>query len=160
RTGWFSGATSSRARRSSASQPVAFSAPADFMDCYNVTHGTRRAAACQSHVAGFAVFAFFCRVVHSKFMAGSLTRNTVQGPPPPPEVGGGGWGSGWDGMGASRRTSLVGIFVLIVCSFVLFAAFAVAFLMRRSIAEDWSTTPKPPVLLVNTAVLLASSVVL
>jgi cytochrome c oxidase subunit III len=40
---------------------------------------------------------------------------------------------------------------------VVFLSFIVAFLMRRSIASDWVSAPKPKILLVNTAILLISS---
>ena len=43
---------------------------------------------------------------------------------------------------------------------MVFAAFTSAFVVRRGLGNDWAGTPKPNILLVNTAVLLASSVVL
>jgi cytochrome c oxidase subunit III len=50
--------------------------------------------------------------------------------------------------------------VLLAASTMVFAAFTSAFVVRRGLSDDWASTPKPPVLFVNTAVLLASSVVL
>jgi cytochrome c oxidase subunit III len=46
---------------------------------------------------------------------------------------------------------------LLVSSAIVFLAFVAAFLMRRSIATDWVTTPKPPILWANTIILVASS---
>ena len=41
-----------------------------------------------------------------------------------------------------------------------FAALTVAFMARRGLSGDWAGTPRPPILWANTAVLLASSIVL
>jgi len=46
---------------------------------------------------------------------------------------------------------------LLVSSTIVFLAFFAAFLMRRSIASDWISMPKPPVLWANTLLLVASS---
>jgi cytochrome c oxidase subunit 3 len=94
-------------------------------------------------------------------MPGSLTRDVVQGPPPPPPIDhewGGDGGS--DSRGSSRRASFTGLFVLLAASTMVFAAFTSAFVVRRGLSDDWATMPKPPILWVNTAVLLASSFVL
>jgi cytochrome c oxidase subunit 3 len=89
-------------------------------------------------------------------MSGSLTHDVVQGPPPPPAESG--WsGGGPDGRGASRRASFTGLFVLLAASTMVFAAFTSAFVVRRGLSDDWASMPKPPILFVNTAVLLASS---
>ncbi len=94
-------------------------------------------------------------------MAGSLTHDIVKGPPPPPiERGWGGDGDGSEGRGASRRASFTGLFVLLAASTMVFAAFTSAFVVRRGLSDDWSSLSKPPILFVNTVVLLASSVVL
>lgn len=93
-------------------------------------------------------------------MPGSLTHDILKGPPPPPIEHGWGGGEGSDGRGASRRASFTGLIVLLVASTMVFAALTSAFVMRRGIAEDWTSLPKPPVLFVNTAVLLLSSIVL
>src|SRR6516165_5353956 len=91
-------------------------------------------------------------------MAGNLTDDIVHRPPPPPPVDWGRGGDGpTDGPGASRRASFVGLYLLLVSSTVVFLAFTAAFLMRRSIASDWVSTPKPPILWLNTALLLGSS---
>jgi cytochrome c oxidase subunit 3 len=92
-------------------------------------------------------------------MAGSLTQDIIQGPPPPPIEGG--WGDGGsDGRGANRRASFTGLFVLLAASTMVFAAFTSAFVVRRGLSDDWATMPKPPILLVNTVVLLLSSILL
>jgi cytochrome c oxidase subunit 3 len=43
---------------------------------------------------------------------------------------------------------------------MVFAAFTSALVVRRGLSDDWSPTPKPPILFVNTAVLLLSSIAL
>jgi cytochrome c oxidase subunit 3 len=80
-------------------------------------------------------------------------------PPPPVEHGWGGGGSpGW--RGADRRAAFVGLFLLLASTAMVFAAFTVAFLARRDVADYWVSMPKPRLLLVNTAVLMLSSIVL
>src|SRR5215831_4976114 len=94
-------------------------------------------------------------------MAGSLTHDVLKGPPPPPIDRGWGGGDGTsDGRGASRRASFTGLFVLLAASTMVFAAFTSAFVVRRGLSDDWTSLHKPPILFVNTAVLLASSVIL
>jgi len=43
---------------------------------------------------------------------------------------------------------------------MIFAAFTSALVVRRGLSDDWVSMPKPAILFVNTAVLLASSVAL
>lgn len=94
-------------------------------------------------------------------MAGSLTHDVVKGPPPPPaDRGWGGGGDGSEGRGSSRRASFTGLFVLLAASTMVFAAFSSAFVVRKGLSDDWISMPKPPILFVNTIVLLASSVLL
>jgi cytochrome c oxidase subunit 3 len=94
-------------------------------------------------------------------MAGSLTHDVLKGPPPPPIDRGWGGGDGDPGgRGASRRASFTGLFVLLAASTMVFAAFTSAFVVRRGLSDDWASIPKPPVLFVNTAVLVASSIFL
>ncbi len=92
-------------------------------------------------------------------MSGSITRDVLQGPPPPPIEGGwdGDGGGGFEGRGAFRRASFTGLYVLLAASTMLFAAFTSAMVVRRGLSDDWASMPKPPILLVNTAILLASS---
>jgi len=96
------------------------------------------------------------------YMAGFVTQDVWKGPPEPPvdRGWGGGGAGGWDGRGWSRRASFTGLFVGLVASFMTFAAFTVAMIGRRAMATDWISVPKPPILWVNTILLLASSVVL
>lgn len=92
-------------------------------------------------------------------MAGDLTGDIVHGPPPPGEWGWGGGGSP-NGPGSSRRASLLGLYLLLVSSTMVFLALLAVFIMRRSIAVDWISMPKPRILWWNTGVLLASSAAL
>jgi cytochrome c oxidase subunit 3 len=94
-------------------------------------------------------------------MAGSLTHDVLKGPPPPPVDRGWGGGDGdTGGRGASRRASFTGLFVLLAASTMVFAAFTSAFVVRRGLSDDWASMHKPPILFVNTAVLIASSIFL
>jgi cytochrome c oxidase subunit 3 len=54
----------------------------------------------------------------------------------------------------------MGLIVALVFTSVLFAALVAAFAARRAMGDDWVPMPKPPLLWVNTFILLASSVVL
>jgi cytochrome c oxidase subunit III len=93
-------------------------------------------------------------------MSGSLTHDILKGPPPPPIEHGWGGGDGSSGRGSSRRASFTGLFVLLAASTMVFAAFTSAFVVRRGMSDDWTSLPKPPVLFVNTVVLILSSVIL
>ncbi len=95
-------------------------------------------------------------------MSGSITHDIIQGPPRPPVEGGweGGGGGGFDGRGAFRRASFTGLFVMLAASTMLFAAFTSAMVVRRGLSDDWASMAKPPILLLNTAILLASSLAL
>src|SRR5947208_13745068 len=91
-------------------------------------------------------------------MARSATHGSVKGPAGP---GTGGWGDGGGGQpGATRRASLTGLLVLLTATTMIFAAFTSAFWVRRGLSNDWAPTALPPVLWVNTGVLLASSAML
>lgn len=92
-------------------------------------------------------------------MAGSLTHDILKGPPlPPVDWGSGGGGPG--GRGADRRASFTGLFVLLAASTMVFAAFTSAFVVRRGLSDDWASMSKPPILFVNSAALLLSSLAL
>ena len=93
-------------------------------------------------------------------MAGSLTHDIIKSPPPPIDRGWGGDGGGNDGRGANRRASFTGLFVLLASSTMIFAGFTSAFVVRRGLSDDWVATYKPPILFVNTVILLLSSVLL
>jgi cytochrome c oxidase subunit 3 len=92
-------------------------------------------------------------------MPGSLTHDIIKGPPPPVDRGFGGDG-GNDGRGSSRRASFTGLYVLLAASTMIFAAFTSALVVRRGLSDDWVSMPKPSILFVNTALLLASSAAL
>ena len=94
-------------------------------------------------------------------MAGSLTRDAFSGPPLPPIEGG--WDDGGgnpEGRGSYRGASFTGLFVLLAATTMLFAAFTSAMVVRRGMSGDWISTHKPPILWLNTAVLLGSSTAL
>jgi cytochrome c oxidase subunit 3 len=94
-------------------------------------------------------------------MPGTLSHDIIKGPPPPPvDRGWGGDGGGSDGRGADRRASFVGLVVLLASTTMVFGALTAAFWMRRVISNDWRSMHKPAILWFNTAVLLASSLVL
>ena len=91
-------------------------------------------------------------------MAGSLTTDVMGGrgaPPPARNFGGGDGEPG--GRGAHRRASITGLMVLLAASVMFFSAFTSAFFVRRGMSNDWSTTPMPRILWLNTGVLVASS---
>ena len=93
----------------------------------------------------------------------SVSSGIVHQPPPPPvEHGWGGEGPGSEGYGrgADRRTAFAALFIFLVSIGIIFAAFIAAFLARRSVSGDWLSVHKPHILFLNTAVLVASSVVL
>ncbi|MCL4402476.1 MAG: cytochrome c oxidase subunit 3 [Acidobacteria bacterium] len=89
-------------------------------------------------------------------MPGLLTRGYAEKPPAPPDQGGWGGGGGGD-WGGSRRVSFAGLYAAIGATSILFLSLAAAFLARRGDAREWLILPIPPVLWVNTVVLLASS---
>src|SRR5579862_883986 len=94
-------------------------------------------------------------------MPGSSSTGILTGtgrPPVPPPLNGGDDDS--RGRGASRRASFTGLMVLLAASVMLFAAFTSAFVVRRGLSDDWVSLPLPSILWANTAVLLASSLVL
>ncbi len=90
----------------------------------------------------------------------SISGGVAQGPPPPPIDRGWGGGDGPDGRGAGRRTSFLGLAILLVSTFIIFVSLLVAFLARRAMGEDWISMHKPGLLWVNTAVLVLSSIML
>lgn len=95
-------------------------------------------------------------------MPESLTHDIIQGPPAPPSDRGwgGDGGGGGEGRGADRRASFTGLFVLLAASTMVFAALTSAFVVRRGLSDDWASMHKPPILWVNTFILLASSLLL
>jgi cytochrome c oxidase subunit 3 len=95
-------------------------------------------------------------------MPGSITSDIVKPPSPPRRggFGGGGEGGGSDNRGSSRRASMTGLMVLLAATTMAFAAFTSAFVVRRGISNDWIGLPMPRVVWANTAILLASSLML
>ncbi len=92
-------------------------------------------------------------------VSASVSHGIMHPPPPPPLEPG--WGdSGPDGRGADRRASFTGLWLLLAATTMVFGAFTAAFVMRRSLSGDWTAVPKPHILFLNTAILLASSIVL
>lgn len=91
-------------------------------------------------------------------MPGSITSDIIK--PPAPPRGGGFGGGGPDGRGASRRASMTGLMVLLAATTMAFAAFTSAFVVRRGISNDWVPTPMPRIVWLNTAILIASSILL
>lgn len=93
-------------------------------------------------------------------MAGSLTTDVFHGGGAPPVTGRYGGDDGPGGHGSSRRASMTGLMVLLAASVMVFAAFTSAYVVRRGLSNDWESFRLPGVLWANTAVLLASSVIL
>jgi cytochrome c oxidase subunit 3 len=65
--------------------------------------------------------------------------------------------SGPGGSGDTRGASFIGLYVLLAASVMVFVSLTGAFVFRRGLSGDWASVPKPPILFLNTAVLLASS---
>src|ERR1035441_9507041 len=96
-------------------------------------------------------------------MPATFTHDILHGPPFTVGTdGGGGDSGGGSGRGASRAASFTGLFVLLAASTMAFAAFTSAFVVRRGLPDmgDWTGFLAPPILFLNTAILLASSLVL
>jgi cytochrome c oxidase subunit 3 len=96
-------------------------------------------------------------------MRSSLPSGVIQGPPAPPAEwgeGGGEGGGGTGGRGADRQAAFIALFILLASTGMVFAALTMAFWMRHGTSDDWIQMHKPPLLWVNTAVLLASSAAL
>src|SRR5260370_5982869 len=93
-------------------------------------------------------------------MASSVTTDIWKGGGNPPG-GDSGHGDGSSGgRGASRRASMTGLMVLLAAVVMFFSALTSAFIVRRGLSNDSITTRIPPVLWLNTALLLASSALL
>src|SRR5437762_12135248 len=91
-------------------------------------------------------------------MASSVTTDIWKGGDQPP--GQGGFGDDSGGRGASRRASVTGLMVLLAAVVMFFAALTSAFIVRRGLSNDWESTAMPPILWLNTAVLIASTAAL
>lgn len=78
----------------------------------------------------------------------------------PPSGATGNWAETPDRFGSDRRASLVGLLILLVSTGIVFLALVVAFSARRLLGDDWIPLRKPPILWLNTGILIASSVAL
>ncbi len=75
------------------------------------------------------------------------------------------WGGDGDNenpnpRGATHKTSMIGLVVMMSASVMTFAALASALVIRRGMGHDWLKMPLPSILWPNTALLLVSSVFL
>lgn len=77
--------------------------------------------------------------------------------PPPPGEGDGGRPESSEIADRLRRYR-IGLAVGLVPVAMLFVAFTSAYVVRKGLGDDWQTTLLPPVLWINTLILLASSV--
>jgi len=99
---------------------------------------------------------------------------TVQEPPkidldrvPSPGAGKGGWGNLGPAGGDSRRVrqnspppASTGIWVILASITMTFAAFTSALIVRQGGAPDWQHIQLPPILYLNTLLIIASSITL
>jgi cytochrome c oxidase subunit III len=75
--------------------------------------------------------------------------------------GGGRDGDGWRGgagRSAPQRSYITGLTMGLAAILMFFMALVSAFIVRKGFSDDWRAFPLPPILWVNTAILLASSV--
>jgi len=79
---------------------------------------------------------------------------------PPSPGGDGGDSNNPEQRGGRRKTSLIGLAVMMTASLITFGALAFALIVRRQISHDWVKMPLPWILWPNTLVLLSSSVFL
>lgn len=77
-----------------------------------------------------------------------------------PRGPGGGEGGGGRGRGRSapQRSYLTGLTMALAAILMFFMALVSAFIVRKGFSDDWRPFALPPILWVNTAILLASSV--
>ncbi len=99
------------------------------------------------------------RVIPSRLPEAARRPAGGNGHPAPPPGLGGRDGPGWGAEPSPVATARVGLWILLVAVTMLFIAFTVSYLSRRS-APDWTAVPLPGILWLNTVVLVASSAVL
>lgn len=87
-------------------------------------------------------------------------RTSVRPPWNPPPVEPGWGGDGGNRHGESRRLMITAMYVVFVYLVMTFATYTSAMVVRRGFGSDWESTPLPPLLWVNTVILLASSALL
>jgi cytochrome c oxidase subunit 3 len=80
------------------------------------------------------------------------------GAPPPGEGDSGGGGPEGNRLQDRLRLYRIGLGVGMVPVVMLFVAFTSAYIVRQGLGGDWSTTSLPPMIWINTLILLASSV--
>ncbi len=78
----------------------------------------------------------------------------------PPREGEGGGGDGEFSFGDRLRRNRMGMAVALAPIAMVFVAFTSAYIVRQGLGEDWRATELPPILWINTAILLASSLTL
>jgi cytochrome c oxidase subunit 3 len=100
-----------------------------------------------------------------------LTPFPTEVPPTIDDIGGNGTGSGNNGFGGGdgwearewsvpARTYHTGMWVALAAVTMVFSAFTSALVVRKGISNDWVTTAIPPILYLNTLLLMISSLTL
>lgn len=79
--------------------------------------------------------------------------------PPHAGYGGGGDGGGFS-FGDRLRRNRMGMAVALAPIVMVFVAFTSAHILRQGLGEDWRSTELPPILWINTFILVASSLTL
>ena len=72
--------------------------------------------------------------------------------------GDGDYGRGGRGRSAPQRSYVTGLTMGLAAIMMFFMALTSAFIVRKGLGSDWHAYPLPPILWLNTAILLASSV--
>ncbi len=75
----------------------------------------------------------------------------------PPLAGHGGGGDGGFSFGDRLRRNRMGMAVALAPIVMVFVAFTSAHILRQGLGEDWRATELPPILWINTVILVASS---
>src|SRR5574341_215678 len=78
----------------------------------------------------------------------------------PPQAGEGGGGDGGFSFGARLRRNRIGMAVALAPIVMVFVAFTSAHILRQGLGEDWRSMELPPILWINTLILVASSLTL
>jgi len=79
---------------------------------------------------------------------------------PPGGSGGGGDGSGAGGSAVPQRTYVTGMTVALGAILMFFMALVSAYIVRKGTSNDWRPLDVPPILWLNTAILILSSITL
>ncbi len=78
----------------------------------------------------------------------------------PPQPGYDGGGGGGFSFGDRLRRNRLGMAVALAPIVMVFVAFTSAHILRQGLGEDWRSTELPPILWINTLILVASSLTL